>query len=64
MIDAKVARNAACKLRQMAREFMGPRFTDRYGDGPEMLAHAEALDLLAMEIEKVQGMPDLRGTAP
>jgi hypothetical protein len=37
------AERAEAKLRAMAREFMSDRFTDRYGDGPAMLALADYL---------------------
>ena len=40
-------RGPAAKLRQMAQTFAGTNFTDRYGDGPMMLAHAERLDFFA-----------------
>ena len=42
--DIEVIRSAAAKLRVMARVFMGDNFTDRYGDGPSMMAHSERLE--------------------
>ena len=42
--DIEAIRAAAAKLRVMARVFMGDDFTDRYGDGPSMMAHSERLE--------------------
>ena len=40
---AVAAESGRCKLDAMARELCGPRFTDRYGDGPEMKRYAESV---------------------
>ena len=47
----KTLRTAAAKFRSMGREFSGPRFTDRHGDGPVLLAHAETLDIVANALD-------------
>jgi hypothetical protein len=47
-----VLRACAAKLRQMGGDFNSPNFTDRYGDGPEMV---ELADRARQAILKAEG---------
>lgn len=50
--NTELLERAEGKLRAMAREFMGPHFTDRHGDGPAMLAIADAISAALTDQEK------------